>query len=210
MKTLLENDLVLHYGKRKGSVIISPRIVNGESVLFDPVACRQCVNFFRIHCPHETFCLNCNNDVQVVDHESVINKLQLPGDKCDFLMYDTEKIALLDLTCTMEHYLGMHQVDGAAREGKRMKSRNQLAKSIERLCAVPSIATHIAGYQYRAAILGYRVKDEDLFRAVPVQFTKSEQVWLELARQREKRHLITPMPNGFTFKMVRYPQAYQW
>lgn len=210
MKELLENDFVHHYRKRAGMVSVTPCALNGTVPLYDSVACKQCIDFFRIHCPHETFIVNSDNDVFLVDHESLINNLQLPGDKCDTLLYDVDKIVLLDMTCSMEHYLDAHHSDGKTREGKRMKSRNQLSKSIERLCAVPTIAARIASYPHRDAILGYRVKDEELFRSVPVQIAKTERVWLALARQRELRNLSTPLSNGFSFKMVRYPKVYQW
>ena len=82
-------------------------------------------------------------------------------------------------SCTMEHYLGAHRVNGAPCQGKRMKSRSQLAKSIERLCAVPALAAHIGGMAQRDAVLAYRVKDEDLFRSVPMEIEKTERVWLE-------------------------------
>lgn len=210
MRTLLENDFVRHFGKQVGSVPLPIRQVSGTNRLYDPVACRQCLDFFRLHCPHETFVMNSMDAVNVVDYESYIDNLQLEGEKCDLMLFDADKVALVDFTCTMEHYLGAHRVNGAPCQGKRMKSRSQLARSIERLCAVPTLAAHIGGMAQRDAVLAYRVKDEDLFRSVPMEIEKTEQVWQELARQRESRKLTMPMSDGFVFRMVRYPDVYQW
>lgn len=210
MKTLLENDFVAHYGKRVGAHHVALSQISGIKRLHDSVACKQCPDFFRIHCPHEVFVINCTSSVNVIDYEQFINELGIKGDKCDLILYDTAKIVLLEMTCSMEGMLTDHLVDGIPQQGKRLKARHQLSDSIHALYNVPSIKDAIAQLQKREAIFAYRIKDEDLFQNVPIVIEKSERVWMELARQRESQQLTLSMPNDFSFQMVKYPNEYVW
>jgi len=210
MKNLLENDFVRHYGKEGGKYHLSQDTIQGSIALHDPIACGQCLNFFRSQCQHETLKIRTTNHVNVANYEEFVNLLGIAGEKCDILIYDSTKLVLLDLTCSMEHYLGEHYVNGISVQGKRMKARNQIAKSIEQLYAVQTLADRIDAYLEKEAILAFRVKDEDLFRNVPKIIERSERVWMAMARQNENRQLKMPMPHGFNFLMVRYPKEYQW
>lgn len=210
MKTLLENDFVAYYGKHVGSHYVQLSQISGIVRLCDSVACNQCLNFFRYNCQHEVFVIKCASVVNVIDYEKFINDCVIKGDKCDLILYDTDKIVFVEFTCSMEGLLAIHLRDGIPQQGKRMKARHQLSNSIQALCNVSSINDAISKFQQREAIFAYRIKDEDLFRNVPVVIEKSERIWMELARQRESQQLILPMPNGFSFQMVKYPDEYVW
>lgn len=210
MKTLLENDFVTYYGKHVGAHHVQLSQINGTKRICDSVACNQCLKFFRYNCQHEVFVIKCASVVNIINYEKFINDCGVKGDKCDLILYDTDKIVLVELTCSMEGMLTIHFRNGIPQQGKRMKARHQLSDSIHTLCKVTPIKDAIAKLQKRETIFAYRVKDEDLFQNVPIVIEKSERVWLELARQRESQQLILPMPNDFSFQMVKYPDEYVW
>ena len=212
MKTLLLKYFTPLHHKQAGSVPIQDSSIQGEVSLNDAVACRSCISFFATTCQHEVLKLDTENKlIAIINIENFLDNFNdIQGRRCDYLMYDADKLMLADMTCSMEEYLSPHLVDGLPQQGKRLVARTQIEHTLEILTAEPSILSYINNKEKKVGLLAYRAKDEDLFQNVPKQIEKTTNVWLLLEEDFERRSLSFPMSHGFTFETIKYPNVYTW
>ena len=211
MKTLLDNEFVRSKGIRVGAVVCKSATKTGHFVLVDEVACRQCIPFFHDTCDKEVLKIHATNPVIIIEHERFIKDLQAEcGGVCDYLLYDDNKIAFVDLRCGLSQYLQIHKKEGIPMEGKKATARRQIEASIERMYKNPDIATYIDAFSNKTGILGYRNRDDELFTDCPETINQVEDVSLAFMRELEERQLIMSLSHGFSFMMIRYPQIYEF
>lgn len=212
MKNLLDNDYVAAIGKKIGTVIVAAKSYTNSFSLVDPTSCNVCAYFFKMGCDGKTLLVDANGKaVTVLDHEAFMNNCGTnTGGNCDYIIYDDSKVAFVDLYCGLEQFLYDHTVDGAMVKGKRKKVREQAENSIRRLYSVPSIAAYLDSVPDKLGVIGYRVKDDDIYPPLPVTISKSEQMMMQMARELETRHLSSPMSHDFRFLQIKYPQPLKW
>ena len=212
MKALLLNNFTSLHHKQHGTISLDEQSVNGVVSLNDDVACRSCIPFFSVSCEHEVLKLDTQNtSISVVNIEKFLDNFdEVKGRRCDFLMFDSNKIVLLDMTCSMEEYLSPHLVEGLPQQGKRLVARTQIEHTLDILTAEPAILAYINNKEKKEGVLAYRAKDEDLFSNVPKVIEKTANVWLRMEEDFESRKLSFPMSYGFVFKSIKYPEVYNW
>ena len=105
MKILLEKYFSLHHDKVTHQV--NSREINGDCYFYDNFSCQQCIPFFKRYCKHETFLLHTNSIVNAIEIEQFLNSfINLHNcERCDILLTDNHKIALIDMYCGMSEYL---------------------------------------------------------------------------------------------------------
>ena len=196
--------------KVPGTIPILERSIYGVAGMKDDKACRNCIPFFANSCEHEVFKINTKNSVNAIKIEEYVDKFNIDGRRCDYLLYDINHIALVDLTCSMEDYLYPHLLSGEVQQGKRLTARQQIEHTIELLTEEPVIAKYIEAKQKKIGLLAYRIKDEDLFTGVPKILRQEIEAWLAMEMEMETRKLKFQMSHGFSFEMIRYPEEYSW
>lgn len=212
MKHLLDNDYVAAIGKKVGTVIVADMSYTNGFYLTDPISCNGCSYFFKMSCDGKTLLVDANGKtVTVLEHENFMNTCGTnTGGNCDYIIYDNSKVAFIDLYCGLEQFLYDHAVDGVMVKGKRKKVREQAENSIQRLYSVPSIAAYLNSIPDKLGVIGYRVKDDEIYPALPVTISKSEKMMMQMTRELESRHLSSPMSHGFRFLQIKYPQPLTW
>lgn len=212
MNNLLNNDFVVHARYSVGSVVCQTASFVGPFTLKDDTACANCQQqhaYFYNTCNYENMCINANNAATLINHEAFMVALkQEKGGVADFLLYTQNSVAFIDLTCGFSQYIESHEVDGVRKQGKRVKAREQLDASINRLYEVPAIGQQLDAYQIKVGILGYRNIDEEMFVNVKSNLDKSEDAFMSMTKELETRPLKMSLSHGFAFQMVKYPQVY--
>ena len=211
MKLLLENQFAQRYDPQGGVHVVREEVLVGDAGLHDECSCRACQPFFSEACEHETFRFHADNPVRCLALEEFFNGFRnLRGERCDVMLLDGRKVALVDMYCGMSDYLEPHWVEGQRAIGKKAKVRQQIEATLARLCTVPEIASFLDGMPEKAGIFAYRAKDEDLFVRVPRQVSRSVNMFLRLNKEQNKRRLSLPMSHGFTYIIHAYPARYAW
>lgn len=211
MKDLLEKHMSMLYDNKGTIHLMNEITVSGAFSLKDDKACGQCIPFFSRNCGNETFLIHTNSDIHCLDIETFLNGFKnVSGDRCDRLLYDERKCMLLDLYCGMSEYLDPHKKEKKVVTGKKEKARNQIEKTIERLCSVHDIEDYLNGMSEKVGVFGYRSKDEEMFKNIPKTVRKSEKAFLMFYKMQAERRLASPMPHGFYFIMHSYPKRYEW
>lgn len=150
MKDLLEREL---------SLTVDEYAKVGDWGLTDDKSCSDCAShsgYFYSSCKDRLVMkLHSEEDVNVIHLETVFqNAANLrAGGCCDYLLYDADKIALCELTCTRPEYLG-----AGNNGGKRAKAYSQLSDSVNKLNGVNGIAKKLSGFQTREAVFAVKKK----------------------------------------------------
>lgn len=210
MKILLEKYFSLHHDKVTHQV--NSREINGDCYFYDNFSCQQCIPFFKRYCKHETFLLHTNSIVNAIEIEQFLNSfINLHNcERCDILLTDNHKIALIDMYCGMSEYLYDHTIEGKQAIGKKTKARRQIESTIKLLCEIPEINDALNNMTEKIGIFAYRAKDDELFANVPKIVSNSMDKFLIIGNQQAKRQLAAQMSNGFKYIMHHYPDRYQW
>lgn len=211
MKQLLEVQFSQQYDSHGRSHSIGEVVVNGDYSLYDDNSCNPCISFFKLHCNKQTILFYSTSPVKLLDIESFLNSFpKLQGERCDRLLYDARKLILMDMYCGMSEYLDPHLKDGNIVVGKKTKVRQQIEKTIDILYSVHDIAKFMDGITEKLGVFAYRAKDDGLFANVPVQISRTREMFLRISKAQANRRLAAPMSHGFKYVMHSYPQVYKW
>lgn len=175
MKESLQKDL-LHYRK---SISICAKEETKDFILTDNKSCNDCntkSKYFASSCTeHGMLKIHCNTHVEVINIENAIqdtNNIDLrSGGCCDYLVYDDNKIALIELTCSRPEYINDE------RNRKRTKAYKQLSETIKKITSLPNTNIEISKRGEKISIFGIREKvfaleQADKFQTSMISFTK--------------------------------------
>ncbi len=211
MKNLLENEFTDQYEMTGKKHPVSFSTVVGNVSCCDEISCKQCIPFFYSNCGHETFLLYSESELMILKIEEFINSFKkLSGNRCDLMLYDNQKVVLLDMYCGMSNYVDSHYTDGELVKGKRAKVREQITATIDLLYSVSAIAAHLDGIEEKQGIFGCRLKDEEMFLNIPKVVKSSAEAFMATAMAMRKRKISTPLSHNFSYRMVQYPTRYEW
>ena len=201
MKESLQKDL-LHY---RQSISICAKEETKDFILTDNKSCNDCntksAYFARSCTEHGMLKIHCNTHVEVINIENAIqdtNNIDLrSGGCCDYLVYDDNKIALIELTCSRPEYINDE------RNRKRTKAYKQLSETIKKITSLPNTNIEISKRGEKTAIFGIREKvfaleQADKFQTSMISFTK---VYRDITRK---------LNNGFILTTITYPNTYTW
>lgn len=201
MKESLQKDL-LHY---RQSISICAKEETKDFILTDNKSCNDCntksAYFARSCTEHGMLKIHCNTHVEVINIENAIqdtNNIDLrSGGCCDYLVYDDNKIALIELTCSRPQYINDEP------KGKRTKAYKQLSETIQKITSLPNTNIEISKRGEKTAIFGIREKvfaleQADKFQTSMISFTK---VYRDITRK---------LNNGFILTTITYPNTYTW
>lgn len=201
MKESLQKDL-LHYRK---SISICAKEETKDFILTDNKSCNDCntkSKYFASSCTeHGMLKIHCNTHVEVINIENAIqdtNNIDLrSGGCCDYLVYDDNKIALIELTCSRPEYINDE------RNGKRTKAYKQLSETIKKISSLPNTNIEISKRGEKISIFGIREKvfaleQADRFQTSMISFTKFY------------RDITRKLNNGFILTTITYPDTYTW
>lgn len=201
MKESLQKDL-LHY---RQSISICAKEETKDFILTDNKSCNDCntksAYFARSCTEHGMLKIHCNTHVEVINIENAIqdtNNIDLrSGGCCDYLVYDDNKIALIELTCSRPEYINDE------RNGKRTKAYKQLSETIKKITSLPNTNIEISKRGEKISIFGIREKvfaleQADKFQTSMISFTK---VYRDITRK---------LNNGFILTTITYPNTYTW
>lgn len=211
MKELLENQFSLMYDPSRKRHTVQEDVLIGDRSLRDEQSCGQCKPFFTQTCEHETFLIHADSSVRLLAIEGFLNSFpKIEGERCDVLLFDENKIVLLDMYCGMSDYLDSHRVEGKEVIGKKAKVRQQIEATLNRFYTVEDIAVYLDAIPEKFGVFAYRAKDEELFTNVPKTVARSMNQFLGISKAQTKRRLAAPMSHGFRYVMQAYPNRYQW
>lgn len=212
MKDIILDSIKKRYYKGSAEKTIDEhQFRQGIVRLSDPIACQVCPQFFATGCDNTVFLIRVQNVVNCINIERFFNQFHnIKGGRCDYLLYDDTKIALIDLSCSIEDYVYPHIQEEKMVQGKRLYARSQIEHTLDILMQEHEIAGCINIKEKKIGIFGYRVKNEESFQYIPRQILKEEAAWLAMEAEIEQRKLLFPMPYGFKFEMVRYDNVYNW
>lgn len=212
MKNLLQNEYPAHFGANGKYTILSVE-KQGVFPLNDEKACRECRGQNKQQCNNEDadthMLLNADHPVTVVDIEGFLN--QFDGrraaikKRCDKMIYDDNKIVLVDFYCGQQKYVQPYSNTRGEQPGKLAKARHQINSTVEKLCEVPAINERMNGYATKEGIFACRIKQPP---AVPIlPGSPGAQMFLNSI---PKVKGYTNIAHGFKFRMLKYPETYEW
>lgn len=216
MLALLNKDFPEYYNLNR-RVIVDYQSYNSGFSLTDWKSCIDCQAksyYFYRQC-HEKVVLNVavSQRVDVINIENYFqqynDKVEIAsGGRCDFLLYSTNKVAFIDLTCSRPTFLEDHLVANRVRPGKRPIAFKQLKDSITKLSVCPTIDSFFQNCVEKVAILALR-KKEFVFEVDPSPELHM-QTFMRMSNEQAKSGIIQDMGNGFSFIVNEYPNVYVW
>ena len=203
MIDLLEREFARAIGSTKIPMVKSV-IYKADFALNDPVACRptDCPTYFRTGCD----CIVSKHAVRshavvVIDIEDFFKQFPtIPGRVCDRLLYDGDKLVLMDMTCSRPGFLE----PSPTRKGKRATAYEQIDATVTKLCKAPEIAKRINGFASRIGLLAIRKKTF----AIEDKVNRAMDAFSQMRRMHKS--ISTPMNNGFVFQTMEYPNSFLW
>jgi len=212
MKNLLLNEYPAHFGANGKYAILSVE-KQGVFPLNDEKACRECRGQDKHQCNNEDadthMLLNADHPVTVVDIEGFLNqfdgKRAAIKERCDRMLYDDNKIVLVDFYCGQQKYVQPYANTRGEQPGKLANARDQINSTVEKICEVPAINERMNGYATKEGIFAYRIKQPP---AVPIlPGSPGAQMFLNSI---PKVKGYTNIAHGFKFRMLKYPETYEW
>lgn len=212
MKNLLLNEYPTYFGAT-GRYTISSVSKESSFALNDEKACRECRGQNKQHCSGEDadmhMLLHTDHPVMVVDIETFFNqfdgKRAAIKNRCDRMLYDDSKIVLVDFYCGLQKFLPPYTNNKGEQPGKLAKARLQITSTVEKICEVPSINERIAGYETKEGIFACRFKKSEPNPALLGE--PAMQIFLNSTPQVKG---YTDIAHGFKFRMLEYPETYEW
>jgi len=210
MECLLEQYLLKLSGGRK-PISIPYESYSREFGLSDQKSCEDCkknTRYFYNSCDTDKYFVSLHKSnvcVKSICLEDIFQKTgKIPelqkGGCCDLLLYSDNKVALVEMTCGRQKYVG----------GKRAKAYQQLRDSVCKLRKSDAISKKLDSYDERLALFSFRKK---LF-AVEKNYS-DDTVLLQMksfSKMSDKLALnsSTDMNNGFVFQIQEYPKVKEW
>ncbi len=192
MRELIENAL---------SLSVAEDCREGDWGLTDKRSCADCSthsNYFYISCDDKIVLkLHSGAPVRAIRLEEVFQTSPelSAGGCCDYLLYDGDKVALCELTCSRPEHVG----------GKRARAYAQLSDSIDKLGKIGGVGEKVGKLEVKDAVFAARRKvfalestEDEVQRAMRPFFSMTASA------------TRTDMGNGFSFLTVDYPQVYEW
>lgn len=212
MKYLLLNEYPAHFGAN-GRYDISSVENQGTFSLNDKKACHECRGQNKQQCSEEDadrhMLLHADHPVTVVDIEGFLNqfdgKKAAIKDRCDRMLYDDNKIVLVDFYCGQQKFVPPYSNTRGEQPGKLAKARLQINSTVEKICEVPSINERIAHYATKEGIFACRIKKPEPNPALLGE--PAMQTFLNSIPQVKG---YTDIAHGFKFRMLEYPEIYEW
>lgn len=216
MLALLNKDFPEYYNLNR-KVVVEYQSYDSSFPLTDSKSCIDCQansHYFYRQC-YEKVVLNVAVS-QRVDVISIENYFQQYNDKveiasggrCDFLLYSTDKVAFIDLTCSRPAFVEDHLVANRPKPGKRSIAFKQLKDSITKLSVCPAIDSFFQNCVEKVAILALR-KKEFVFE-VDSSPELHMQTFMKMSNEHARSGVIQDMGNGFSFIVYEYPNVYVW
>ena len=213
MLTLLKKDFPDYYRLTR-RILVECKTYVSDFSLTDWKSCNDCqshTKYFYLQCDKEVLRIATSKGINVINLEDYFQQYSdkkeiVSGGCCDLLLYEAEKVAFIDLTCTRPVYIDNHIVDKKFKEGKRPVAFKQLKDSIAKLSVCPTISTYLQKCIEKVAILALRKKEF----AVELLPESPMQSFMKMANEQSKSGMIQDMGNGFTFIVHEYPKVYNW
>lgn len=208
MKEILENE----FGKAFGSTKIveaKETVFCGTTRIKDDKSCLSCQK--NDECKDQTVIeILSKTDIHIIDFESFVNNFpKITGSRCDLILYDKSKIALMELSCLSEEYL-FNGKYGSEKTGKAVHAYKQISESLKKLHHSPSISKKINTFQYKTGIFAYRVKDLNMHDDFYKKFSDNTKQFSLFDKEMDKELMSSDIGYGFTFQKNRYPEKYIW
>lgn len=213
-------DLLTHlYPREKGYLPVKPiefpvKIFNGDFSLNDSKTCSDCTSKDPeyVSCNQHILEISAHKDVHVLNFEQFINQFDgtpaaMTGDRCDYILYDEQKIAFCDVSCSSRKWVEPNE--GKYPQGKRAKVYDQMKNSLNALLSVTLLDSRILSFTFKDAIFGWRERDNygEQDRAMLNMMLFSETP----SSQEKVLHTdLYTMGHNFSFVEVEYPQKYIW
>lgn len=182
--------------------------LNDNKVCFE---CRSKDSMFA-DCNQRVLEISAHKEVHVLNFEQFINQFDgtpaaIIGDRCDYILYDEQKIAFCDVSCSSRKWVEPN--NGKYPQGKRAKVYEQMKNSLNTLLTVTLLDTKILSFTFKDAIFGWRERDnygeEDQAMLNMMLFSKTP------SSQEKVLHTeVYAMGHNFSFVEVEYPQHYIW
>ncbi len=212
MKNLLLNEYPAHFGAN-GRYDISSVENQGTFPLNDEKACRECRGQNKQQCSEEDadrhMLLHADHPVTVVDIEGFLNqfdgKKAALKDRCDRMLYDDNKIVLVDFYCGQQKFVPPYSNTQGEQPGKLAKARLQINSTVEKICEMPSINEKMDEYASKEGIFACRIKQPTEVTTLPGAVAM--QTFLNSIPQVKGYTIIA---HGFKFRMLEYPEIYEW
>lgn len=212
MKDIILQNITKRYYKGTEEKVIEEQLLDdGMNTLSDTIACSNCILFFATACDRDVLALSTKEVVHCINIETFFNQFpNIVGKRCDYILYNKNKIVLIDLTCSLEDYIYPHLNKQKVVRGKRLYAREQIEHTLDILMKEKEIKDYIDLKEQKIGLLGYRIKDEESFQYIPRKIDDVLNAWLAMERELETRKLQFPMSYGFKFEMVKTPEVYKW
>ncbi|MBO4602843.1 MAG: hypothetical protein J5651_06760 [Salinivirgaceae bacterium] len=216
MIAALKKDFLEYYGLTGTNYQVSFYSGSGIIVEHDKKACRECKKAGKQQCSGEneeqTFIIQTGNDINIVDIESFLNQFggrkAGMGKKCDLMIFNENKIVFADMYCGNRKNLFSHK-NNLENEvpGKIAHARKQITETFEKLYNVPALKIIMNSFDAKEGLLAIREKE---FSALGNNEASQNIEVFSLVSDLMSRGLYSMLDHNVRFKLVRYPEIYEW
>lgn len=199
IKELFESSFFMS-NPNKGNHLINlmEKLYKGSFYLVDELACRDCKRICNSS-SHERKQLHVftKGEVYVMRMDQVFMLLTDVGENCDYMLDDSERMALIEMTCTSSEYA----------TSKRQKAKGQLYNTLVTICSNQDVKNHINRKKARFVIFSW--KDTSLDEP----YDAAEESMIAMTRMSDEVYSVDNVSNfdfGFKYKEIRYPDILNW
>ena len=218
MRKLLLDILPSVLGKKKHPVECSPVTKQGQFLLSDPKACKDCKRLYpaRKACDETVIAIDATTAIETFNFESFIsqwdNTQSQVDHRCDYLMWDEavdgRKVVFCDLTCSIPIHVDPNPQD-KHQEGKRVFAYSQMQESLDVLLRIYVLDQYLLTATKKVFLFGWRdpevkMDTNDAAEQAMGDFFTNTAIYVVATFTQPKTYY------GFDFVQVKYPAIYQW
>ena len=200
LKELFESCFYITFHKRECVVNLTETTHNGNFALLDPEACRDC----KCVCAplpknRKQLLVQASERVNTIKVDDVFAPvLEDMGEMCDYILDNSRKFVLVEMTCATKEYVG----------SKRVKCVGQLYNTLTNLRMCDPVGKHIEQKAEREVVFSWKETHEPVDLEDTIE--KSMTAMSDMGDEVYSPNNVSPFESGFLYREIRYPDALVW
>lgn len=203
LKELFESTFYITHPSKNGALVnIQEYSSIGEIHLCDSAACRNCLVCISHPEYRRNINIFSNTSVNYISVEQVFSYVSEDlGDSCDYLLADSNRASLLEMTCSESKYVDNER-------GKRMKARGQLLNTLIHLFENKNVRDFLSNKSSKYVIFSW--KDSSPVKDTTDDVENNFRSFANITDEVYSIDNVQKFDFDFLFKEVRYPDVLQW
>lgn len=204
LKELFESTFYRTFPSKKGTLVqVDEHFYTGKFSLYDPFACSRCPVCSSGFGAKENLIVEAVTTVSCADVSQIFQYVaDDTGRHCDKILADESIVALVEMTCSEERYIG----DSA--KGKRSKARGQLLNTLLLFRQNLGVSRFLESRDKRFLVFSWKETYTGVDREDPIE--QGFIPFTDFADSTYSPDNVQLYDYGFFFKEIRYPDVFKW